>query len=274
MVRVQAVTVFLLALCAASASNLGEAQEPSDKAEARALFEEGVGLAEENRWTEALEAFQSSNELVSRASTSYNIANALYRLNRPVDALAELDEHDRMPATLRSKSAQKRSRELRALVRESVAEVMLSVSPASATILVDGWPSTLAGSERLLLLNPGNHFIEARRDGYHPLRQELVVERGSKQLMVLQLEPIDLAGAEPPPSAAKASLTTVGANEATAADDRKPFVKRPGFWVLIGVVGAAAIGAGVAVAVTRRDDAPACGTTGDCATTQGLSFGF
>jgi len=41
--------------------------------------------------------------------------------------------------------------------------------------------------------------------------------------------------------------------------------------VMIGVIAAAGIGAGVAVAVLRKDDAPSCGTTGDCATTQGLT---
>ena len=43
---------------------------------------------------------------------------------------------------------------------------------------------------------------------------------------------------------------------------------------MIGVIAAAGIGAGVAVAVTRSDGSPACGTTGTCATTQGLAVSF
>jgi len=55
-------------------------------------------------------------------------------------------------------------------------------------------------------------------------------------------------------------------------DDRKPFVKRPGFWAVIGTVVAVGVGAGVGIALTRRrDDNPQCGTTGTCATTQGLT---
>jgi hypothetical protein len=48
-------------------------------------------------------------------------------------------------------------------------------------------------------------------------------------------------------------------------------VKRPGFWVMIGAIVVVGVGTGVAVAMVRRDDAPQCGTTGDCATTSGLT---
>jgi len=40
---------------------------------------------------------------------------------------------------------------------------------------------------------------------------------------------------------------------------------------MLAVVAAAGVGAGVAVALTPKDDAPSCGTTGTCATTQGLT---
>lgn len=74
--------------------------------------------------------------------------------------------------------------------------------------------------------------------------------------------------------AATISITPEPASELTSEsmkNDRKRFVKRPGFWVLIGVVAAAGIGTGVGLALRRNNDAPQCGTTGDCATTQGLS---
>ena len=59
---------------------------------------------------------------------------------------------------------------------------------------------------------------------------------------------------------------------AKPVDDRTRFVKRPGFWVMIGAVVVVGVGTGVAVALTRKDDAPECGTTGSCATTQGLTL--
>jgi TPP-dependent pyruvate/acetoin dehydrogenase alpha subunit len=41
---------------------------------------------------------------------------------------------------------------------------------------------------------------------------------------------------------------------------------------MIGAIAAVGIGVGVGVAVSRKDDSPSCGTTGDCATTQGLTL--
>lgn len=250
----------------------GSAQ--AQKAEARALFEEGVELAESDRWAEALVAFRRSSRLVPRPSTSYNIANALYRVDRPVDALAELDAHDRMPAVIGNESAQRRSRELRSLILAAVAEVDLMVTPAAASVFVDGMPTSLDGRRRVLLLNPGTHFIQVARDGYHPERREVRVERGDRETLTVRLEPIEAFGIAGPSGSTGDNTALSPAVAASDSDDRKPFVKRPGFWVLIGVVGAAAIGAGVAIAVTRRSDAPACGTTGDCASTQGLSLAF
>jgi hypothetical protein len=49
-------------------------------------------------------------------------------------------------------------------------------------------------------------------------------------------------------------------------------VKRPGFWVMIGAIALVGVGVGVTVAMVRRDDTPQCGTTGDCATTAGLTL--
>jgi len=272
-----------LALVAASLASVSAlplsvaAEDASAQAEARAFFEEGLALAAADRWAEALSAFRRSATLVSRASTSYNIANALYRLDRPVEALSELDEHDRMPEVRADPAALARSDQLRSLIAQAVGEVVLTVTPATARVFVDGSPSVLDGRERVILLNPGLHFIRVTRDGYEPHRQEVRVERGSRQAHAVELQPRVTALA-PDPSFTmdeSTSRVTAGVTESSApedvADDRKPFVKRPGFWVMIGVIAAAGIGAGVAVAVLRKDDAPACGTTGDCATTQGLT---
>ncbi len=256
------------------------AQEAEARAQARTLFDEGVALAEADRWPEALSAFRRSASLVPRASTSYNIANALYRLDRPVEALSELDEYDRMPSVQADETARKRGESLRTLVRQAAAEVVLRVKPSAATLYVDGWLSLLEGEERRILLNPGSHFIRVAREGYETHEQELRLDRGSRQTYSIALSAID--GPVPPKSAVgveEAAFEFTPASETLdpvepVADDRKPFVKRPGFWVMIGVIAAAGIGAGVAVAVTRKDDSPSCGTTGTCATTQGLSVSF
>jgi hypothetical protein len=256
-----------------------EAQDlETGQSEARRLFEEGLALAEVDRWAEALSAFRRSAALVPRASTSYNIANALYRLDRPVEALEELDAYDRMPEVRGDENARKRGETLRELLENNVAEVHLRVAPAAAMVFIDGRPSVLLGADRKLVLDPGMHSLRVSHEGYQPYRREIQVERGSRSTYAVELR-VQQSSLQPEQtplstiSPARAAPTDEPrpASPPAHRDDRKPFVKRPGFWVMIGVVAAAGIGAGVAVAVTRNNDSPSCGTTGDCATTQGLT---
>ena len=243
------------------------AQDDAESRErARRLFEEGLALANSERWTEALSAFRRSAELVPRASTSYNIANALYRLGRPVDALEELDRYEEMPEVRAGGTAWERGTALRDLLDAAVAEVRLAITPASAKVFVDGRLSAATGLDRTIRLNPGTHSIHITHESYASSLRELRVEPGGREAYTIALQPHTPT---PPPAMA---VTPSGVSPAEAAqDDRKPFVKRPGFWVMIGAIVVVGVGAGVAVALTRKDDAPQCGTTGDCATTQGLT---
>jgi tetratricopeptide (TPR) repeat protein len=233
---------------------------------ARRLFEHGVALAQSERWAEALAAFRRSAELVPRASTSYNIANALYRLDRPVDALAELDRYEEMPEVRAGGTAWERGAALRELLDAAVAEVRLAITPASAKVSVDGRLSAATGLDRTLRLNPGTHSIHITHEDYASALREVQVARGSRQAYTIALQP------HTPAASPALAITPTGISTAEAAqDDRKPFVKRPGFWVMIGAIVVVGVGTGVAVALTRKDDPPQCGTTGDCATTQGLT---
>ena len=208
-------------------------------------------------------------------------------------ALAELDKYDEMPAVLADRAAQERGEMLRGLLQDAAARVQLAITPPDAEVHVDGRRSKSTGSDRVIRLNPGPHSVRVTRDGYVPTTLEVQVERGGRETHAIALTPRVAPPAPPaPPAAPKASLpvavqlpesavsksdVAVDSIELGAAqpppidDDRKRFVKRPGFWAMIGAIAAVGIGAGVAIALTRKDDGPSCGTTGTCATTQGLT---
>lgn len=203
----------ILAAAATPASIVDAQDAPEDRARARQLFEEGLAFAKSEQWEDALSAFRRSSDLVPRASTSYNIANALYRLDRPNEGLAELETYDAMNEVAGDPAAKRRGVTLRALLEAQATEARSAIPPDE--------PNSLAPTQSTL-----------------------------------------------PPETHEAALDPPKGTE----DDRKPFVKRPGFWVMIGAIAAVGIGVGVAVAVTRKDDAPQCGTTGSCATTQGATL--
>ena len=267
-------TVWMPVLSTAAAQ-VDPETEARNEARARSLFEHGLALAEAERWSEALSAFQRSSKIVPRPSTSYNIANALYRLDRPVEGLAELDKYDAMPEVLRSKEARLRGAELRGLLEGTMAEVHLTITPATASVFVDGRLVSDTGFQRWIRLNPGKHSIRVTHPGHATSQKEINAGRGSRQAFTITLEQQDVAASStmtvlPPSASSGPSELSVPTSE-PVDDDREPFVKRPGFWVMIGAIAAAGVGIGVAVAVTRKNDSPQCGTTGNCATTQGLT---
>jgi tetratricopeptide (TPR) repeat protein len=234
-------------------------------AKAKQHFERGVELAESNRWAQALSAFRRSATLVPRASTSYNIANALYRLDRPIDGLKELDRYEKFSDVRYNYAAQQRGEALRDLLDAAVAEVELTVRPPDAQLFVDGTLLPAEGIGRRLRLNPGAHSLRLTHDAHEAAFRELKLERGARESLTITLEPLATA----PRAVMGVTATSVTAST-EPKDDR--FVKRPGFWVMIGAIVLVGVGAGVAVALTRRDDSPQCGTTGDCATTSGLTL--
>jgi len=230
---------------------------------AKRLFEEGVRLGSIERWPDALARFRQSERLVPRASTSYNIANALYRLDRPTEALEELERSEYLvdPADA---ALQERRAELRVLARAEVAEIRLRLKPPDAVLFADGILVPGESSLRSLRFDPGRHALRLTKDGYAPHEEILVLRPGARIDKSVVLEPVHEAAPIPP--MAPTQLSSVGqAPPPGQPSEQRRFVKSPGFWVLIGVVAAAGIGAGVAIAVTRNDDSPECGTTGACA---------
>jgi len=250
--------------------------QDSPQYRARDLFQDGVTLAKSERWPEALLAFRRSAELVPRPSTSYNIANALYRLDRPVEGLAELEQYDSMSEVLSSPAARRRGVELRSLLESAVAWVRLAITPDDADAFIDNRPSKATGPDRTIRLNPGLHTLRVAHDEYETSTRQLNLERGSRQAFTIALHPrapVAAPAIKMAPSSVAIDGTELGSTPVEPApDDRRRFVKRPGFWVMIGAIAAVGVGTGLAIGLTRRNDAPPCGTTGTCATTQGLTL--
>ena len=229
---------------------------------AKRLFDEGVRLASAGRWPDALDRFRHSARLVPRASTSYNIANALYRLDRPTEALEELDNSkDLVDPT--DRPVWQRRDQLRALAKAQIAVVRLRLKPPNARLFLDGVIVPGAGTPRMLRLDPGRYALRLTGQGYAPYEETLVLRPGARTNKSLALEPIHHV--EPIPAVTPTPLSSMAPPPQEPSEPRR-FVKSPGFWALIGVVAAAGIGAGVAVAVIRNNDSPECGTTGACAT--------
>jgi hypothetical protein len=166
-------------------------EEVDPTAEARALFERGIALTNEERWGEALEYFRRSRAQVDRPSTAFNMAVALLHLGRPTEGLSTLDEYLRASEDdPREVARREEARELLELALRSIAKLTLTIDPPSALVRIDGVLHGGEGATRELQIDPGTHSVSVGADGYTSSTFELSALDGELLAREVRLEEV------------------------------------------------------------------------------------
>ncbi len=197
---------------------LAHAQSPAPEAapidEARAAFVSGTELAKQERWQDALEAFERSAHLRPHPVTTYNIAYCERALGHYARAwhLFSVALGGALPPDL--------ERSARAYHDEAgsrIARAAVTI-PSGARLGVDGksldavGPDTFAPSDRagdakalpvrfLLVLDPGEHTFTLSESGKKMTRVRRTLASGDNSAIALELEP------DPSPRRAPAPAT-------------------------------------------------------------------
>ena len=165
---------FALALLVSSAVRV----HAQDEAAAREAFEQATAAVRAGEPARALELFRASLEAADRPATRFNIAFLLAevgqraRAARELRALLEVHADDVAPALAES------ARTLMEQLVPQIAKVNLQVVPADARITADGREVRRFDAEHPLLLDPGEHVIEARAPGFTTSREEVTLQAG------------------------------------------------------------------------------------------------
>lgn len=224
-VRATSLAAFVLL----AASN---AAAQSTEVTARSLFEEGLELADQDRFEEAADRFRRSYALVPRPATELNLSMALVEIGQFVEA------SERIRRLLRDRWASQRRRAAtlrRLLERAEASFAWLRVeAPASSDgILLDGSPLPAASLGVDIPLDPRRHVITTGSGR----EIEVALEVGEHRSIVVAAEP-------PTAEAAAASVTpSLVDDPEAAAPPPSDLAAEPWLWVLLGV-GAAALVAG------------------------------
>lgn len=226
------------------------AQSASEQALARDQFREGVRAAREQRWPDAVDAFQRSLELAPRPMTMMNLAGALAQVGRLVEAA----EAYRMFLSEAQTGAAARVRgeaqtQLETL-ETRIPHVRLQITGRldSDTVTLDEYQLSAAAIGSPLPVDPGPHTLTISRDGAEPRAVTFTAQEGVQSEVVLEAWP-DLGAPvpdrdEPDPLA-----------ETSPATGRSIF-DEPAFWIVGGVVLAGLIAGGVAIGVTTQSAPP------------------
>ena len=183
-----------------------------DAATAKEAFTRGLELAKEQKWGEALDAFETAARAKPHALTTYNAAVAERALSRYTRArvrfAAALEEDKAAGGTQLSQSYKDDSKTFLAELDALLVHVDVTVDPADASLAVDGRPltwttpertSALAGvaqpgaGERVgkksfeVVVDPGAHVFTVTKEGFQTVATKEDLVPGSKKTLALSL---------------------------------------------------------------------------------------
>lgn len=188
----RAAVVLSLALLARAAAAAAQPTPPAPAAVdlARAAFQRGVLLAQQERWSAALDAFLESRRHADRPRTAFNVGLALQRVGRLREARVALRECIAMPGVVAEADLVADAHTLEAEVERSFVRMRLVVSPPHAEVRVNGAVVPDGHDEPLreLALDPGPQAVEVSAEGLATQRFEVTTRHGE----VLQRR-VDLA---------------------------------------------------------------------------------
>ena len=190
----------------------------------REAVELGFKEFELGNYAEARTRFRAAEALLPNARVFRAVGMVEYELRNYVSAIDYLQRA--LSSSVRSLAPEDRAetQQLLGRARAYVARYTIVTRPADAKLTLNSEPLTLS-PDHTVMLQVGEHWLEAQAPQHHPARRALHVVGQADQLIDLALTPIA------PPTHTEAPRDT-------------PLYQSPWLWVGIGV---AVVGAGVAL---------------------------
>lgn len=157
--------------------------------EAQSLFAQGVALAGEERWGDAIAYFRRSRALVERPGTVFNIAVGLVRLGRATEALEALDDFLRISDATSDAERRSEAQRMQELVRATVAELIVELAPPDARLVVDETERPQRGRVHTMAVDPGRHTLRVSAPDHADARLYVSVLPGETKPITVRLTP-------------------------------------------------------------------------------------
>jgi len=236
-----------------ASSAIGFAQDERETATARALFEQGVVLADKGDWAGAADRFERSDKLRHSPVVAYNLANAWVELGRLVEAAEVLRQIDKDPAA--KPDIKKDARALLTQLEPRIATLVVEVqsSPPPDEVRVNDRPLPEEALGVPTPIDPGSVVVTVTDGGNVLWTKRVEVTPGGMERITItlpkQAEPAPAVVPTPRETAERAQEPQPAADAYDDGDlvddDDRAFYEEPWVWVGAGAV----VVAGVVVAV-------------------------
>lgn len=241
------------------------------RAEAESLFEEGRALMSQNRAEDACPKLAESHRLEPAIGTLLNLATCYERTGRTASAWARYREAIPLAARSGNANRERYARDHAAALEKKLSKLTIIVPPENAvpglTIARDGQSQSQPTWGSAIAVDPGEHVVEARADGYVTATIRVTVGKDVDHQTVTvpplaKDAAIKLNYVEPPPPRVESPRAS-----------SSPVFPILG-WSFAGTGAASVIVGGVmgAVAISRNDDARALCPTDTTCSTEGLKL--
>jgi hypothetical protein len=183
---------------------LAGAARADDSDPARRKFDEGIAALKAEDFPGALTAFEASYRIRKKASVLYNIAMCQKALFRYTEAIATLEKlvRDSPAGEVDTARAEEIEAALRSL-RDQVGRIAITVDVDGATVLLDGRVSGGTPLKDAVMVDPGRHVVEVRKEGFSDFRQEIELSVGEAREMAVSLVEVPARDASPPAGTAQ-----------------------------------------------------------------------
>lgn len=214
-----------------------------DKAQARALFGDGVSAFDRGDYAAALQSFQGAYRLAPHPAVRVNMANCFEQLGKYVEAAFN---YERFLQESGSDVPPEQRAEVEAAIQRlngKIGTLFITTEPGDAALSVDGEPTARVPGTGLKL-SAGTHTLRATRPGYVASERMLQVDGGAERSISLSLYPAAIEPEAAPPASepAREPVMELQSNEARRDSSAN---LRPVMWVALG--SAAVFGVGAAV---------------------------
>ena len=237
-------------LCCASLCAAQPTDGATRDASARALFQEGVDLAERSDWLGAEDRFRRAYTLRSSPVIAYNLASALVERGKLVEAseyLRRVQQDDKADASIKQSA-----RTLQQELAGRIARITIRARDKLADdhVLLDASPLHDAQLGVEIPIDPGHHTLHLMRGDQAVDTHTLQIAPGSNEQVMLvapsALSPSEVANASQRVPAPESNVTFAAADDRQRDRGSEPITSRWWFWSGVGFV---AVGAIVLVAV-------------------------
>lgn len=190
------ITVFALLLWAALTASSASAQPTASDAEtARSYMDEADRLRDAGELWGALERYQAADQLMHVPTTGLEVAKTQAALMQLAEARATALSVAHTPAQRTEPkvfaAARKEAAELAVALAPRIADLALSVEPATAqpVVSIDGRPVPRISRELPYKLNPGRHTLLVEAAGFETKQEQLTLAEGEHAAATITLVP-------------------------------------------------------------------------------------